>query len=208
MFYSALFETLWEGFSSHPAQHPCCLCAFKPDLAFRRSLGDAESIDIRIYLASPANDEQHNDYTMLIHVDYDTCYIYNSSLWNVLNYLPSICQLDLLDPLNHLAREIIRILHDLHLLLEQQLSMALDTSFSERVATAACLIALSHVQTFQRFYSIPMSPKSSSILCSELLHAGGHVRRHWCGLRSAGGVDSAVPALIPLDLSSVLMQWT
>lgn len=53
-----------------------------------------------------------------------------------------------------------------------------------------------------------MSPKSSSILCSELLHAGGHVRRHWCGLRSAGGVDSAVPALIPLDLSSVLMQWT
>lgn len=72
VFYSALFETLWEGFSSHPARHPCCLCAFKPDLAFRRSLGDAESIDIRIYLASPANDEQHNDYTMLIHVDYNT----------------------------------------------------------------------------------------------------------------------------------------
>ena len=69
------------------------------------------------------------------------------------------------DPLNHLAREIIRILHDLHVLLEQQLSMALDTSFSERVATAACLIAFSHVRFFQRFYSIPVS---SSIYIVEL----------------------------------------
>lgn len=28
------------GFSSHPVRHPCGLCAFKPELGFRRSLGD------------------------------------------------------------------------------------------------------------------------------------------------------------------------
>lgn len=39
-------------------------------------------------------------------------------------------------PVRLQARPGIPILHDLHLLLEQQLSMALDTSFSERVATA------------------------------------------------------------------------
>lgn len=46
----------------------------------------------------------------------------------------SLCLVNIISMRPH----VLRILHGLHLLLEQQLSTALDTSFSERVATAAC----------------------------------------------------------------------